>query len=336
MGAIIIVDAFWGDSGKGKTCAYLARRLDAPLAVRAGVGTNAGASVTLADGTLVKARQLPTGWLNPRTRVAVGSGVLVDPTILLGEVGRFEIGDRTLVDYRCAIITPEHIAAERQDAHLMERVGVTGSGVGHARADFALRRARQARDIPELQPYLADVAREVNMIAARETVLVEGSQGTFLSLALSPDYPCTTADNCTAAAAIDDVGLNWRLVREVVMIVKAMPSRVGAGPLPHELDEAEVLARGIAEYGVVTGRPRRKASHPDPDLLTYAAMLNGPTQIALTFCDHYDPTMRGARTPDAITPSVRALIAEVERIAGAPVTLLDTGKYLDDMIDLAG
>ena len=194
----------------------------------------------------------------------------------------------------------------------------------------------QARDVPELQPYVGDVARQVNEVAAGETVLVEGSQGTFLSLALSPDYPYTTSDNCTVAAAIDDVGLNWRLVHDVVMVVKAMPTRVGAGPLPHELSAEETVARGVAEYGVVTGRLRRKAAQLDWDLLAYATMLNGPTQIVLTFCDHYDPAMRTAQTRDDITPRVRALIDRVEKVTGAPVTLVDTGKYLDDFIDLGG
>jgi adenylosuccinate synthase len=336
MSATIIVDALWGDSGKGKTCAYLARKLDAPLAVRAGVGTNAGASVILGDDTIVRARQLPTGWLNPGTRVAVGSGVLVDPAVLRAEVERYNLGQRTLVDYRCAVITPEHVAAEQQDQHLVGRVGSTCTGNGQARADFILRRARQARDLPELQPYLADVAQEANSVAASDTLLIEGTQGTFLSLALSPDYPYTTSDNCTAAAAIDDVGLNWRLVREVVMVVKAMPSRVGEGPLPYEMTATEIAARGVAEYGVVTGRARRKAAQIDWDLLAYATMLNGPTQIALTFCDHYDPAMRGARSCAAITSPIRDLIAQVERVTRAPVALLDTGKYLDDVIDLSG
>src|SRR5579884_2349373 len=281
MGAVIIVDALWGASGKGKTCAYLAQKLGASLAVRAGVGTNAGASIILDDDTIIRARQLPTGWLNPRTRVAVGSGVLVDPTIFLDEVERFKIGDRAVVDYRCAVITPDHIEAERRDANLASRVGSTCTGNGYARSDFVLRRGIQARDVPELKPYVADVAKVVNEAAARETVLVEGSQGTFLSLALSPDYPFTTSDNCIAAAAMDDVGLNWRLVQDVVMVVKTMPTRVGQGPLPHEMSEEETVARGVAEYGVVTGRMRRKASQIDWDLLAYAAMLNGPTKIAL-------------------------------------------------------
>ncbi|QDP96206.1 hypothetical protein FOE78_10080 [Microlunatus elymi] len=336
MPASVIVDALWGDSGKGKACAYLSRKHDAALAVRAGIGTNAGASVTLESGELIKARQLPTGWLNPGTRVAVGSGVLVDPRIFASELDRFGIADRAMVDLRCAVITEDHIAAEQGDDHLLERVGSTCTGNGHARADFILRRARQARDLPELEPYLADVAAEANRIAATDDqlVIIESSQGTMLSLALSDDYPYTTSGNCTTAAALNDVGLNWRHLTDVIMVVKAMPTRVGHGPLPYELSAAEVERRGIAEYGVNTGRLRRKAAALDHDLLRYAAMLNGPTQIALTFGDHLDPRLRGARTTAAIGPEVRTVIAEVEASTGAPVTLLDTGPRLADMIEL--
>lgn len=334
MGAIVLVDAFWGDSGKGRLSAYLARRLATPLAVRAGIGTNAGASVILPDDTVIRARQLPTAWLYPGARVAVGSGVLVDPRVFLDEVSRFGLASRAMVDRRCAVITPEHIEAERADTNLAGRVGSTCTGNGHARADFVLRRATQAHEVPELAPYIGDVAEEVNRTAAEHPVLIQGSQGTMLSLALSPDYPYTTSDNCTAAAAMDDVGLNWRLVQHVVMVVKAMPSRVGSGPLPYEMATDEVLARGIEERGVVTGRMRRKASRIDMDLLRYASMLNGPTRIALTFCDHFDPEMKTAREPGDITPRVRELIAEVEGATGAQVALVDTGKYLDDMIEL--
>lgn len=334
MGAVIIVDAMWGDSGKGKVCAHLARRDNVPLTVRAGVGTNAGASVTLDDGTLVKARQLPTGWINPSTKVAVGSGVLVDPEVFAAEVARFGLSGRAFVDGRCAVITPDHIAAERADAHLAGVVGSTCTGNGAARADFILRRARQARDHPDLASYVTDVAKAVNAAARDGDVLIEGSQGTLLSLAFSAEYPYTTSDNCTAAAAMDDVGLNWRLVSDVVMVVKALPTRAGEGPLPFELCEEEIVRRGIAEYGVVTGRPRRKAAQLDWSLLEYATMLNGPTKIALTFCDHADPPMRGARSSADITPPVKTLMEKVEDVTGAPVVLIDTGPRLSDMIDL--
>ncbi|MBO0811623.1 MAG: adenylosuccinate synthetase [Microlunatus sp.] len=336
MPATVIVDALWGDSGKGKTCAFLARRDNAALAVRAGIGTNAGASVTLEDGTEIRARQLPTGWINPGTRVAVGSGVLVDPRVLADEVVRFGLAGRALVDRRCAVITEDHIAGEQADDHLVSTVGTTCTGTGPARADFVLRKAKQARDLDALQPYLADVATIANKIAADpdQLVIIEGSQGTLLSLALSDDYPYTTSGNCTSAAAINDVGLNWQYLTEVIMVVKALPTRVGGGPLPYEISAAEAERRGIAEYGVVTGRPRRKAGAIDYDLLAYAASLNGPTAVALTFCDHLDPAMRGRRTGGPVSPRVRQVMAEVEEATGAPVTLLDTGPRLDDMIDL--
>lgn len=332
MGATVIVDAFWGDSGKGKVSAWLARSLGATLAVRAGIGTNAGASVILPDDSVIKQRQLPTAWMNGFARVAVGSGVLVNPEVFLAEVAEFGLEGRAFVDGRCPVILPEHIAAEQADTNLAETVGSTKTGNGHARADFVLRRGPQAKDIPALAPYVTDVALEANQRAASEEIIIQGSQGTYLSLALSPDYPFTTSDNCTVAAAIDDVGLNWRLVKDAIMIVKVMPTRVGQGPLPYEMTEDEIIARGIAERGVVTGRVRRKASQIDWDLLAYSAMLNGPTQIVLTFCDHLDPAMKTVTHRDGITQPVKDVIAHVERITGAPVTLVDTGKYRDDLI----
>lgn len=161
-------------------------------------------------------------------------------------------------------------------------MGSTCSGTGATRADFVLRRARQARSHPDLQNFLSDVPREINTACINgETVVIEGSQGTQLSLALTRDYPCCTSDNCTAIASADDVGLNWQHIAEVIMIVKTRPSRVGEGPLPHELSISEIEKRGIAEYGVTTGRLRRKAAHIPWELFEEAIMLNGPTQIAL-------------------------------------------------------
>jgi adenylosuccinate synthase len=336
MGAIIIVDALWGDSGKGKVAGYLSRREEASLCVRAGIGTNAGHSVYFGDGQSVRTRQLPLGFLHRSTAVAIGSGVAVDPRIFRKEVDEYALERRVTVDYRCPIITEEHIRREQESQHLSETVGSTKSGSGAAQSDFVLRTAQQAKDVPELQPYLADVAKIANEQAQAGTIVVECSQGTYLSLALSPDYPFVTSGNCTVAAAADDVGLSWRNISGAVMVVKAVPSRVGAGPLPGELGADEITARGIAEYGVVTGRLRRKAGEIPWDMLRYAAMLNGPTEIALTFCDHFDPEVTGAKTPDQLTRPVRELIAKVEQATGAPVTMVETGKLFEHIVDLRG
>jgi adenylosuccinate synthase len=334
MGALVVVDALWGDSGKGKVAAFLSRRERASLCVRAGIGTNAGHSVYLADVETVRTRQLPLGFISPGTAVAIGSGVAVDPRIFRHEVDEYDLEGRVQVDYRCPIITEQHIQRERESQHLAETVGSTKSGSGMAHADFVLRQASQAKDIPELQPYLADVALLANEQAQAGTIVIECSQGTYLSLALSPDYPYVTSGNCTVAAAMDDVGLNWRNMRGAIMVVKAVPSRVGAGPLPGEIDADEIKRRGIAEYGVVTGRLRRKAEEIPWDMLRYASMLNGPTEIALTFCDHYDPDVTGATGPSQLTARVRELIAKVEQATGAPVTIVETGKLFSHMIDL--
>ncbi len=117
------------------------------------------------------------------------------------------------------------------------------------------------------------------------------------------------------------------------MVVKAVPSRVAAVPLPAELPAEEIARRGIAEYGVVTGRQRRKAAEIPWELLRYAAMLNGPTEIALTFCDHYDPAVTGITTRSGLTKPTRDLIIQVEEACSAPVTIIETGKLFDHMID---
>lgn len=334
MSATIIVDALWGDSGKGKIAAFLSRRDDADLCVRAGIGTNAGHSIYLSEEEILRTRQLPMGFVNDRTLVAVGSGVAIDPQIFFEEITRYNLFDRVKIDGRCPIITSHHKKIEEDSAHLNETIGSTKSGSGAAHADFVMRKAQQAREIEELQPYIADVATLANDVAKEGSVIVECSQGTFLSLAISYDYPYVTSGNCTVAAAMDDVGLNWRRVTGAIMVVKAIPSRVGAGPLDGELQVEEIQARGMEEYGVVSGRLRRKASEIPWELLKYAAMINGPTEIALTFCDHFDPEVTGITDYKKIPTKVWNLIEKVEEATGAPVTLLETGKLFEHIIDL--
>ena len=341
MGAIIVVDAFWGDSGKGKVSAWLARHHAAAFCARAGTGTNAGHSISFEDGWEIRPRQLPCGFLHPRTQLRVGSGVAVDPDLLRKELNeldpRFGLSERARVDYRCPVILPEYRRREAEDPHLRDTVGTVGSGTGVAQAEFVLRRARQARHFSGLDGLTADVASELNeACASGETVVVEGSQGTHLSLALTADYPYCTSGNCTAVALADDVGLNWQHIAEVVLVIKALPSRVGEGPLPHQLESRQEDARGIAEYGVASGRRRRKAAAISWPHLEESVMLNGPTQLALTFCDHLDPHVRGIRREEEITDSVEQLIAKLEQRFSIPVTLCDCGPLFEDMLARTG
>lgn len=335
MSAIIVVDAFWGDSGKGKIAAYLAKKHQAAYSIRAGTGTNSGHSIFFENGNSIITHQLSCGWLHPQTQLRVGSGVAVDPEQFLKEIQQYALTHRTKVDFRCPIIEPKHKRQEQSNTHLMNHVGSTGSGTGAARADFILRRAQQAQNHPDLSNYITDVAQEINTACLQgQTIVIEGSQGTHLSLALTRDYPYCTSDNCTAIAAADDVGLNWQYIKDVVLIVKAVPSRVGEGHLPDELTDEEIQSRDILEFGVTTGRQRRKAKTIPWDLLKESVMLNGATQIALTFCDHFDSSMKGIRQVDALSPTLQNLITAITNHTQIPVTLIETGKNFEDIIDL--
>jgi len=281
MGAIFIIDAFWGDAGKGKFAAYLSLRHNALACARAGIGTNAGHSIYV-DGRLIKARLLPLGFMCPTTRLFVGSGVAIDPEVFLTEVSQTGTAGRAFVDYRCPVILEEHKERERNDERLKE-IDSTMSGSGAARSDYVMRRGIRADSIESLKPYLIDVAKECNRIASTSTLIVEGAQATYLSLYLSDRYPFTTSDNCTTAAFADDIGLNWRLIERVILLVKCLPTSVGNGPLPNEMSEEEIIQLGLVEHGVNTGRFRRRVRGIDRELLTYSVMLNGPTEIALTY-----------------------------------------------------
>jgi len=330
MGAIVVVDALYGDSGKGKIASYLTGVRGAKWCVRGGTGTNAGHSLYLSDGEVLKTSQLPLGGVRHQAWLGIGSGVAVDPELVEAECQRlttYGVRERLRIDGRCPVIEPSYRDAERGDPHLAGTVGSTCSGTGVAQAQACLRKVRQVKDLPELSPYVCDVALGLDEACRRgETVVVEGSQGTALSLGFSPDYPFCTSGNCTSTAALDDVGLNWRHVDEVVLIVKAVPSRVGNGPLKGELTLAEQDARGLAEYGVRTGRRRRKAAEVDLDLVRAAVRLNGPTLLALSFCDHLDPEMARSGRPGAV---VLDLIGRLEEATGVRVGLLEFGKDED-------
>ena len=80
--------------------------------------------------------------------------------------GQAPFRQRTRVDWRSPLITPDHRRREAADP-VLQGIGTVASGTGIARAEFVLRRARQAGADPALAPYTADVAREVNEACAR-------------------------------------------------------------------------------------------------------------------------------------------------------------------------
>jgi len=275
---------------------------------------------------------LPSGFVCKESRLLIGPGVLVNPNVLLKEVEATGTKDRLGVDRQCAIIEQKHIDEESRSEHLVKKIGVTKSGVGACNADRILRSAKLARDTPELRDFLADVSGEIHRaLREKRHVLLEGSQGTFLSL-YHGTYPyCTSKDVC-ASAICSDVGIGPTAADDVIVVFKAYVTRVGEGPLEGQLSEEEARRRGWQEFGTVTRRPRRAAPF-DFGLAARAIRLNGATQAAVTKIDVIFPDAVGTTRFEELPTAARGFVDQVEKAIGIPVTLIGTGPSSEDLID---
>jgi adenylosuccinate synthase len=330
MGCTVVVDGFFGDSGKGKIVSYLAAVDDASICARAGVGPNAGHTVEN-GGRSYKLRMLPCAFLNPETRLLIGPGVLVNPSIVLREVGELGVEHRFGLDPQCAVIEPKHIDLDRS-GHLKGKIQTTGTGTGPCNADRAMRTAKLAREVPEFEQFLADVPAELNeALDDGKTVVVEGTQGTYISL-FHGTYPYVTSKDVCASAVCSDVGIGPTRVDEVVLVLKAYVTRVGAGHLEGELSSEEVKRLGWDEYGTVTGRPRRAAPF-NFNLAKRATMINGATQIALTKLDVLYPECKGLTDFKEASTRAIELVNKIEEELRLPVTLVGTGPGQQEIID---
>lgn len=331
MACTVVVGGFFGDEGKGKIVAYLALKDKPSIVARAGVGPNAGHTVEY-RGKRYFLRLVPSGFVHEKAELLIGPGVTVNPKVLLEEIEQTNCRSRFGLDPQCAIIEQQHIDQESQSEHLTKTVGTVKSGAGACNAARALRTAKLAKDFPELSPYLKKVDAEIHTALSRdEPVLVEGTQGTFLSL-YHGTYPFCTSKDTTASAACADVGIGPTAVTDVILIFKAFVTRVGAGPLEDELPAEETRRRGWQEFGTVSGRERRAAPF-NVDLAKQAVRINGATQAAITKLDIVFPETKGAKSFDDLSKAARALVEKVEKGAQVPVTLIGTGPSTEDVID---
>ena len=330
MASTVVVGGFFGDEGKGKIISYLAIKDNPKIIVRGGAGPNAGH--TISDGKKVyKVRMLPSGFLNKNARVLIGPGVVINPDVLFKEIQDFDVSGRIFVDGHCGIIEQDHLTRDSK-GELKEKIGSTGSGTGPANADRAMRILKMAKEVNSLAPLIVDVPAEVNSaLASNENVLVEGTQGTFLSL-WHGTYPFVTSKDVTASGICADIGLGPKNVDEVIVVFKSYVTRVGTGPLANELSVDEAEARGWSEFGTVTGRQRRAADF-DFDLARRAIMLNSATQISITKLDIIFPDCSGKTSFEEISDEAKSFIKNIEEKLNTPVTIIGTGPNINDVID---
>ncbi len=140
-----------------------------------------------------------------------------------------------------------------------------------------------------LRKYVDDTSLMLSRdIKAGKKILFEGAQGTLLDVDHGT-YPFVTSSSTCAGGACTGSGVSPRDIHEIIGISKAYVTRVGGGPFPTELFDAdgEKIRKVGSEFGATTGRPRR-CGWFDALVLRYAVRLNGLTGVALTKLDVLD------------------------------------------------
>lgn len=339
----VLVGGQYGSEGKGNIAAYLAPEYD--LLVRSG-GPNAGHSLMNERGKHVQ-YHLPSGTTVCNARLLLSAAAVIRVDQLMDEIARSNVDiNRLVIDRNATVITDEHRSDE---VSLRNAIGSTAQGVGHAIAGRITGREGTcvlAQHIRELRPFIGDGLDVVeDVMRAGGRIFIEGTQGSALSL-YHGSYPHATSRDTNASGILAEAGVPPHRVRRVVMVVRTYPIRVAnpanstSGPLTSEITWNVVSERsGLdldplleQEHSTTTKRLRRVGEF-DWDLLRRSAVLNSPTDIALTFVDQIDRRNVDARRLDQLTEETIRLVNEIESVTGAPVTLISTRFHRRSIID---
>jgi adenylosuccinate synthase len=336
----VVVGAQYGSEGKGNICAHLAKEYD--VLMRVG-GPNAGHKVANPPYKYV---QIPSGTgSKPDAKILIGAGTTIWVPRILKEILDWGLTpDRIAIDPQAMII---HQSDRDWEAEALESIGSTKQGVGVAAARKIIGRdlkrhlraqVQLAEKVDELKPYIRDTKAELERAyAAGHRILLEGTQGTDLSIHHGI-YPHVTSRETTVSGCLSDAGISPRRVRKVAMVTRTYPIRVGSPPdgdsgdLPCEIDFQTIADRsGLArdniektEVGTVSGNTRRIAEF-NLERVRRSAVINGATDIALTFADYLDARNQNATAFDQLTDETKEFIAVIERVTGVSVTLVSKG-----------
>jgi adenylosuccinate synthase len=340
----VLVGGQYGSEGKGNIVGHIAPEY--ALLVRVG-GPNAGHKV-YAEPEPEAYFHLPSGTERAsKAQLLLGAGAVIFPPTLLQEIAVHHVeAERLSIDPHAMIIEDEDIELEKV---LLDAISSTAQGVGAASARKIMGRGgkanppvRLAKEVPELKPFI----RESQVILERafvrgDRVLLEGTQGTSLSLHHGT-YPWVTSRETSVAGCLADAGIASTRVRRAIMVCRTYPIRVG-GPSGHmtlEISYEELAKRSGIDIGelkktetTTTTKKQRRLAEFDWEQLHRSTMLNGPTDIALTFVDYLNKANREAFRFDQLKLETLRFIEEVERVSGVPVSLVSTNFNWRNVID---
>ena len=314
----VVVGGQYGSEGKGAIVAHVAN--DYQVHVRVG-SPNAGHTIYWKDQKHVM-QSIPCGWINPDAKIVIGRGALLNMKQFMKELVHVlqfypDFLSRLYIDAEAGILSEKfHEQEGGIYGEMHKRIGSTGEGVGPARV------ARINRD-PEQFNQFKDIAEEygltkcmhvntprllVDWQLAGANILIEGTQGSALSL-LHSHWPYCTSIDTNAAGIISEVGMAPSRVTDVLMVCRTYPIRVAgnSGPMENETTW-EALAEKTGGYvkpekTTVTKKIRRIAEWDD-GLFKQSCVLNAPTEIALTFADYIDPNIAGCTDKTVLGDSI--------------------------------
>jgi adenylosuccinate synthase len=164
MSTVVLIGAQWGDEGKGKVTDFLAEKAD--LVVRYQGGNNAGHTVVVDDKEF-KLHLIPSGILYPDKTCIIGSGVVIDPAVLIGEIQSLEkqgISTANLkISQRAHVIFPYHQRLDQVEEERKgnNKIGTTCRGIGPAYMDKSARVGIRMVDLVDREEFPALLERNM-------------------------------------------------------------------------------------------------------------------------------------------------------------------------------
>ena len=339
MKADVIVDLQFGSTAKGRVASMMAKtgRYDMSMRVQS---IQAGHTI-FHEGKKYTMRTVPCAWVNPSMKLILGPGCFIEKELLLHEIDMIEsngykVRDRIFLDYRANYIIPADHEAEQG---MSAKMGSTGEGAGSSLIRKMWRISEPTRVLDDLwaEENGLQVVDSTAMMDGPNRVLVEGCQGTLLSIHTTPYYPYCTSRECTASGILSEAGIAPADVGEVLGVMRTYPIRVGGNSGPtggYELTWEEISARSgdlslIPEKTTVTKRQRRIFEFSDADF-KLAMRLNRPGKIFLNFINYINFDDYGKKSWDELSDKSKRWVEKLEAKHGTQIDWMSTGEPEDN------
>lgn len=352
----VLLDLSFGSCAKGHVIEDLLKHRKYTASIRTGA-INAGHSLSY-KGKMYSVQTIPCAWVDPNVRLYLGAGCFIEKNLLEKEIAMIneampeqDIRDRLFIDYRATVLEEQDIQAENDGVGMNKEMGSTAHGCGAILIRKLWRghnheiphRFEQERDYcKKMGLQVVDTIKMIN--EEEETVLLEGTQGTMLSIHTTPYYPYCTTRECTASGYLSECGFSPFDVRDIIGVIRSFPIRVhgnSGDTSGKELtwsDISEICGREVTpERTTVTKLVRRIFTFGDEDF-EHAIRINKPTKLALSFADYLAPNIVDKTDlgdiPAESKNMLMGFVEKLEKMAHAPVFWIGTSPTTSILRDM--